>query len=183
MTNNSNITNWHPPLPFDQWTVTADSWSFQNCPPGTGEIPIGAHVGAFGVVRKNHTHEGIDFYSPEGTPVAAVEDGVVVVLEPFTGPQAGSPWWMDTQCVMVEGRSGVVVYGEIHPSVGLGDTVRAGQTIGAIARVLPKNKGRPQDMLHLELHRHGARSCPEWVGARPETLLDPTAYCAGWVKN
>ena len=140
-------------------------------------------MGAFGVTRKNHTHEGIDFYAPEGTAVGAVEDGRVVVVEPFTGPAAGSPWWMDTQCVMVEGASGVVVYGEIHATVHVGAHVTVGQPIGAIARVLPKNKGRPQDMLHLELHTHGTRACPEWVKQRPLTLLDPTPYCLAWVKK
>ena len=177
------MTNWHPPLPFRNWTATDDSWSFQHCSPDTGEIPTGKHVGAFGVVRKNHTHEGIDFYAPEGTVVAAVEDGVVVVVEPFTGPAAGSPWWMDTQCVMVEGASGVVVYGEIHATVATGSRVAAGQSIGTIARVLPKNKGRPQDMLHLELHTYGARACPEWVNHRPSSLLDPTPYCVAWVNK
>lgn len=181
MTNISNSTNWLPPLPFTSWIATEDSWSFQTCDTSVGEIPTGSHVGAFGVVRKNHTHEGIDLYAPQGTSVTAVEDGVVVVVEPFTGPEAGSPWWMDTQCVMVEGLSGVVVYGEISATVLVGDRVAAGDCIGTVSRVLPKNKGRPQDMLHLELHRHGTRTCPEWIGERPTTLLDPTAYCLHWI--
>lgn len=168
-------------MPFTSWMATEDSWSFQTCDQTVGEIPTGIHVGAFGVVRKNHTHEGIDLYAPQGTSVTAVEDGVVVVVEPFTGPEAGSPWWMDTQCVMVEGPSGVVVYGEISATVLVGDRVVAGDCIGMVSRVLPKNKGRPQDMLHLELHRHGTRTCPEWVGERPITLLDPTPYCLNWI--
>lgn len=183
MTNISNITNWLPPLRFAQWNTTADSWSFQTTPANIGEIPVELHVGAFGVQRKNHTHEGIDLYAPEGTAVFAVERGVVVVVEPFTGPAAGSPWWCDTQCVLIEGQSGVVVYGEISAQVAPGDMVQSGQQIGTIARVLPKNKGRPQDMLHLELHTHGTRSCPEWVHDRPITLLDPTPYCLNWISS
>lgn len=183
MTNISNSTNWLPPLPFTSWRATNDSWSFQRCDNAVGEIPIGLHVGAFGTVRKHHTHEGIDLYAPEGTAVFAVEHGVVVVVEPFTGPGADSPWWMDTQCVMVEGKSGVVVYGEIDALVVVGETVDPGQLIGTIARVLPKNKGRPQDMLHLELHIHGTRACPEWIDKRPKSLLDPTPYCLTWVKS
>lgn len=181
MTNIPNNTNWLPPLPFAQWSATADSWSFQNCPSNIGEIPVGSHVGAFAVQRKNHTHEGIDFYAPEGTAVFAVEHGIVVVVEPFTGPLAGSPWWCDTQCVLVEGVSGVVVYGEIAARVVVGEEVQPGCLIGTVARVLPKNKGRPQDMLHLELHTHGTRSCSEWLHQRPKTLLDPTPYCLEWI--
>lgn len=183
MTNIPTLTNWFPPLDFARWVATSDSWSFEHCNPNIGEIPIENHVGAFGVQRKNHTHEGVDFYAPEGSHVRAVEDGRVVVIEPFTGPLANSPWWLDTQCVLVEGASGVVVYGEISADVAVGEHVTRGQHIGRIARVLPKNKGRPQDMLHLELHTPGTRTCPEWTHERPLTLLDPTPLCRVWITQ
>jgi murein DD-endopeptidase MepM/ murein hydrolase activator NlpD len=130
-------------------------------------------------------HEGVDLYAPEGTPVHAVEDGRVVAITPFTGPHAGLPWWLDTWAVLVEGASGVVVYGEVTPDSGLqanlasdGSYVRAGQQLGRVTRVLRNNKGRPTSMLHLELHPRGSRSCPEWHldAKRPEALLDPTPH-------
>lgn len=145
--------------------------------PAHALLPLAPHPGAFGVPRKHHVHEGIDIYVPAGTRVHAVEDGVVVKIEPFTGPAAGSPWWHDTQAVFVEGPSGVVVYGEILPEEGLaeGDFMPAGGIVGTVTPVLRVDKGRPMSMLHLELHVRGTRAAPAWEGERPASLLDPTA--------
>ena len=51
--------------------------------------------GWFGAVRKSDIHTGIDLYCEQGTQIVAVEDGVVVHIEGFTGPNADdpSPWW------------------------------------------------------------------------------------------
>lgn len=147
---------------------------------------MGQHPGAFGARRKHHTHEGVDLYAPEGTPVFAVEAGVVTAVKPFTGPHAGLPWWEDTWAVWVEGDSGVVLYGEITPTVVVGKHVGAGECVGQVMRVLRKDKGRPTSMLHLELHQAGSVAAPEWLGLeRPATLRDPTSLllaCAESVR-
>ncbi|WP_434715656.1 peptidoglycan DD-metalloendopeptidase family protein [Paraburkholderia sp. A3RO-2L] len=168
---------WHNPLPF-KLRATPDLMSFQSMAADETGLPLAPHPGAFGVRRANHTHEGVDLYAPEGTPVSAVEAGLVVAVVPFTGPHAGLPWWLDTWAVFVEGPSGVVVYGEIAPSVREGDKLAAGQLLGTVLTVLAKDKGRPRAMLHLELHRAGSRSAPEWLehDARPDVLLDPTPH-------
>jgi hypothetical protein len=150
-------------------------------PEGTTGIPVGdEHPGAFGYVRRNHVHEGVDLYCEDGTVVRAVEDGTIVAIIPFTGGHATppSPWWRDTWAVLVEGSSGVVVYGEITPYGQIGDTVLAGWTVGHVAQVLTKDKGRPMSMLHLELHDHGTRDAYEWTeeSGRPASLLDPTPH-------
>lgn len=139
---------------------------------------MGSHPGAFGVQRKHHVHEGIDLYAPEGTPVCAVEEGVVVAVMPFTGPAAGLPWWLDTDVVLVEGVSGVVAYGEIKSAVTIGQPVTARQLLGHVVRVLRHDKGRPTCMLHLELHTAGTRETPPWdvLECRPASLLDPTPF-------
>jgi hypothetical protein len=142
-------------------------------------IPVGdEHPGAFGYRRKMHTHEGVDLYCPEGTEVYPVEDGIVVGVLPFTGPHAGSSWWRDTYAVLVEGASGVVVYGEIIPDVQEGDLVNPAILLGKVTQVLTKDKGRPMTMLHLELHEAGTRDVYEWEagGERPESLRDPTPF-------
>lgn len=143
-----------------------------------GIVPELPHLGAFGVVRKFHTHEGVDLYAPEETPVFAVEPGKVVTIEPFTGPAAGSPWWHDTQCVMVEGESGVVNYGEVsaNPALMVGQQLSTGAIIGWVKQVLKKDKGHPMSMLHFELYEHGVRESVEWSPnePRPQGLLDPT---------
>lgn len=171
--------SWHPPLPL-RLIPTEIQDSFGTFGEGVTGLPLSPHPGAFGVQRKHHTHEGVDLYCSDGTPVSAVEDGIVVALLAFTGAQATppSPWWHDTQALLIEGSSGVVVYGEIEPllNIEIGAHVKAGQKLGWVKQVLKVNKGRPMSMLHLELHQHGTRDALEWEDKRPETLLDPTPY-------
>jgi murein DD-endopeptidase MepM/ murein hydrolase activator NlpD len=147
-------------------------------PPGESPLPLRPHPGAYGTRRKYHTHEGVDLYCPAETPVSAVEEGVVVAVVPFTGPGATppSPWWQDTEAVLVEGASGVVVYGEVSPAVVVGEHVARGGLVGHVLQVLTKDKGRPMSMLHLELHEHGTRDTFEWVDEKPGSLRDPTPY-------
>lgn len=167
---------WVSPVPY-ALLPTSDSMSFQNMPKMTTGLPIEQHVGAFGVKRKHHWHEGVDLYVPIATPITAVEEGEVVAVVPFTGPAAGLPWWLDTKAVFVEGASGVVVYGEIAPHIAVGSTVKPHSLIGVAIPVLRHNKGRPTCMLHLELHTHGSRSAPEWLTeTKPEVLCDPTPF-------
>lgn len=166
---------WINPVPYTL-VPTDDSMSFLNMPSMHTGLPTGNHVGAFGVKRKHHWHEGVDLYVPKATPIITVEEGEVVAVVPFTGPAAGLPWWLDTQAVFVEGPSGVVVYGEIAPHIAVGTRVVAGTLIGVAIPVLKHDKGRPMCMLHLELHTPGSRSAPEWLTEeKPEVLIDPTS--------
>jgi murein DD-endopeptidase MepM/ murein hydrolase activator NlpD len=146
--------------------------------PHQTHLPLSPHLGAFGVKRTHHTHEGVDLYCPSGTSVFAVESGTVVLVMPFTGSCADppSPWWRDTEAVLVEGTSGVVVYGEVRSSVTVGDRIIRGDMIGSVVQVLTKDKGYPLSMLHLELHAHGTRSAYDWNDERPPSLLDPTPF-------
>lgn len=170
---------WLAPIPFEL-VPTADSESFAMMGANQTGLPIAPHPGAFGVRRRHHTHEGVDLYVPEGTPISAVEEGEVVAVTPFTGPAAGPglAHWLDTHAVFVEGPSGVVVYGELVPCVALGARVAAGTLLGHATTVLVKDKGRPRCMLHLELHPAGSRVAPEWLvhDERPAVLRDPTPY-------
>lgn len=171
---------WTNPLPL-KLIPTLDSMGHQEMAQGTTGLPHGPdHPGAFGFQRANHFHEGVDLYCPEGTPVFAVEDGRIKGTIEFTGSRAepASPWWHDTQALLVEGDSGVVIYGEIRPAMEFwhDDFVKAGDLLGHVQTVLKKDKGRPLAMLHLELHRHGTRDAYEWLDQRPLSLLDPTDY-------
>lgn len=133
---------------------------------------------AFGAVRKYDTHTGVDLYCSTGDMVRAVEDGVVVAIEHFTGAPE-SPWWNPTEAVLVEGKSGVVVYGEIEPlaSIEVGAKILRKQAIGTVLRVIKNGKpGQRTTMLHLELHKPGTTFTEAWVDKRPETLLDPTPF-------
>jgi hypothetical protein len=157
--------------------------------PACNGIPVGLHPGAFAARRRHDRHTGVDLYCRDGEAVLAVEDGVVVNVEPFTGPAAGSPWWNDTVAVLVEGASGVVGYGEVVPLPGLeaGRPVRRGEGIGRVAVVLKEGKERPdipghsRAMLHVELYRPGTRQAVAWGldEIRPAGLLDPTPLLLG----
>lgn len=143
------------------------------------EIPLLPHPGAFSVVRKNHIHEGIDLYCNYEEKVFSIEKGIIVNIFPFTGEQCNSPWWNNTWAVMVEGESGVFNYGEIKPreDLKIGMPIVEGEEIGHVLQVLTKNKGRPMNMLHLELYTHGTEhSITEWSlnTNKPMNLVDPT---------
>ena len=137
------------------------------------------HPGAFAHERANHTHEGVDLYGEEGDAVVAMFDGTVVFNGPFTGPEAGSDWWLPTSAIAIEGEHGVLFHGEINAlPLAVGSLVTAGDLLGTVSRVLRKDKGRPLHMLHLELYERGIHeSIGIWPAgsARPAGLIDPTA--------
>jgi len=175
---------WCIPLPC-KLIESSDSDSFRRIPKGYTALPLAPHVGSFGHIRREHVHEGVDLYCNEGTPVYAVEDGKIVKRLPFTGPKVGSRWWLDTEALLVEGESGVVVYGEILPfDFPEGTFVHAGDMLGTVVVVLAVDKGRPRSMLHVELHAAGTRDVYDWVlrkgsfveETRPPSLRDPTDF-------
>jgi len=139
--------------------------------------------GKFGAVRTHDIHTGVDLYTWEGAPVLAMQDGEVVVVEPFTGPPE-SPWWLPTQVIMVESEAGVFAYGEVAPKVQVGDRVTVGQIIAEVTPVLKPGDertdipGHSRFMLHLELYRPGTRSTTWWKRgeSQPESLLDPMPF-------
>ena len=157
------------------WHFPLDTWEGDN----KFAIPRLPHVGSFGMIRKHHTHEGVDLYTAPKTIVRAVESSIVVAILPFTGPAAGSPWWQNTMCLMAEGPSGVVNYGEISlAKFKVGDKINASDPIGYVETVLAKDKGLPTSMLHIELYEHGIREPVEWLPNTPQPigLLDPTPF-------
>jgi hypothetical protein len=138
------------------------------------------YPGTFGAARRFDIHTGVDLYTYPGMPVLAVEDGVVVKIEDFTGEQVGSPWWNDTEAILIEGTTGVVCYGELAPLKGIqvGQKVLRGDCLGCILPVLKKDKGKPMSMLHLELYDHGTRDTVIWNlnQPQPSSLKDPTPH-------
>jgi len=150
-------------------------------------IPVRKHPGAFAYQRRHDIHSGVDLYCKEGSVVLAAESGRVVLMEAFTGPSDNTPWWNDTKCVMIEGASGCINYGEIQPEnwLQIGQNVSRGTVIGRVTPVLPVGKERPdipghsRSMLHVELYKHDVRATTEpWTDPEkvPEGLLDPTPF-------
>lgn len=132
----------------------------------------------FAAIRKHDRHTGIDLHCLEGSPVYAIEAGKVVNILKFTGAPE-SPWWQDTFAVMIEGESGVILYGELAEEsiwIDVGDSVLQGDFIGKVKAVLPPEKKQHRSMLHLELYVTGTRDCVWWPlnEEKPNCLLDPT---------
>jgi phosphopantothenoylcysteine decarboxylase len=168
------------------------NWIFpvEGCP----GIPINYHPGAFGFHRRHSHHTGVDLYvkcfpnyniASGVYTVFAVEGGTVVGYEKFTGPQDNSPWWNNTDAVLVEGKSGVVCYGEIGSHVSVGQKVKRGDVVGYIVPVLPEGKERPdipghsRAMLHFELYKQGVREASKsWKHDQPmhDYMTDPTPF-------
>ena len=158
-------------------------WPLKGCTPLFPDEP-----GKFGTARTHDIHTGVDLYCALGTEVVAVEDGEVISIEGFTGPNADdpSPWWNDTDAILIRGKSGVVVYGEVSACVKEGDTVKAGQPVAVIANsVLKKFKERPMVMLHIELMVADAEETVWWKldEDRPKTLLDPSGQLMGAART
>ena len=102
----------------------------------------------------------------------------------FTGKKADCNWWNETWCIKVEGKSGVVTYGELaEPMINVGAKIYAGGIIGHVIPVLRPTKYRPDirnhsvAMLHIEL-RTETCNLDGWQldGNRDKRLLDPTPY-------
>lgn len=132
--------------------------------------------GSFGFKRKHDIHTGVDLYCDHGTEIFAIEDGKVVSIVEFTGTKAESPWWNNTMAIMIEGASGVILYGEVYPHVCVGEKIKSGDMIGRVVRVLKEDKGKPTAMLHLELYKRGTTEPVWWhLGEeKPSNLLDCT---------
>jgi len=180
-----SLSSWGFPLDMFAVGTTDDSDSFKNIDlEHEVEIPVAPHVGAFGVKRSHDRHRGIDLYAPPGTEVYAVEDGKIVDIRPWTGPKANCDWWLDTDAVLVEGKSGLVVYGEIEVIIGeveVGMSIEKGDVVGRVKRVLRNDKGRPTSMLHLELRELGflRNISKDWDNEVPDGIKDPTDKLRG----
>ena len=110
--------------------------------------------GKFASKRKYDIHTGLDIYTAEGTPVYAIEDGIVIYQDWFTGLEVGSSFWNTTSAIVIQGKH-TFVYGELKlENYTLGNKVKQGDLLGFVAKVLKKDKGRPMSMLHLELYKN-----------------------------
>lgn len=118
-------------------------------------LPVaGIDPGGFSTKRKYDIHTGVDLYCEDGQEVFSMADGEVVAIENFTGQNAGSPWWEDTQAVVVYTNGvGYILYGEITTNLKPGQQIKQGELIGLVKKVLKKDKGiTPTSMLHMELY-------------------------------
>jgi len=152
------------------------NWPLKNKTPS---IPPEGAVGDFAFRRSFYYHPGIDIYCDQGQEVQAIEDGIVVNVEHFTGTNAipSSPWWEDTWSILIEGASGVLGYCELMPAefIKLGYHVKSGEVIANIIPVLKKDKGNGRTMLHFEHYIKETTEHVTWIlnTPKPDELLNP----------
>jgi hypothetical protein len=141
-------------------------------------LPDPGAVGDFAFRRSFYHHPGVDIYCDFGQEVQAIEDGTVVHIENFTGPNANppSPWWHETFSILIEGRLGVLGYCELKPlpHIQVGMKIKEGDLLATIVPVLKKDKGNGTTMLHFEHYMHGTRHHVTWVldTVKPLELLN-----------
>jgi murein DD-endopeptidase MepM/ murein hydrolase activator NlpD len=135
-------------------------------------LPYNTDGRRFGARRASGTrkHAGCDLIAPIGTPVRAVEDGVVIAFKFF---------YHDTWYLAVDHGAFTVRYGEISPrlppGIKVGGEVKKGQHIGSIGRL-----SGGSHMLHFEMYDNSATG-PLTVRKnapyqRRSDLIDPTPY-------
>ena len=112
------------------------------------------------------------------------QDGAVIGVTPLRGSTTREDYWRDMEAVLVEGKSGLVVYSEFAPLKTLkpAQMVKAGEQVGALYhkgysfRPTAKDHHGTHAFMHLELHTAGTRLPTPWVVGKPQpkTLIDPT---------
>jgi len=132
-------------------------------------------------------HAGCDLYFPVGTTIHAIADGKVV-----RGPY---PFYAETFALEVDHGDFIARYGEIQGAtfVKAGDTVKAGQPIAKVGRLV--GIATPSAMLHLELYDKSGQgpltvsdsSSAKTADGRPffrrRDLIDPTPKLNVWKNN
>jgi len=99
------------------------------------------------------THNGVDIATPLGTKVCAVMDGTVTAV--YDDDYLGTVVTVEHQ----EGWSTLYANLTGVPAVEAGDTVKAGEVIGAVGQSAMLEVGsRPH--LHLEVYRYGTLTDP-----------------------
>lgn len=129
----------------------------------------------FGFSQKDGKHQsGVDLYGEEGQEVFAIEESDVVDIFLSTGTNAGSSWFNNTYTILLEGNSGVINYSGIlvDPSVKFGKSVKEGQVIGKIKKIM----SIAIPTLHIALYQNGTQEPIIWNRGetKPVDLLDPS---------
>ena len=97
----------------------------------------------FGAPRDGHTHQGVDIFATEGTPVRAVVSGAVVYSENTLGGQTAT---------LIGADNTSYYYAHLSAYEGAARSVRAGEVIGYVGHT--GNASQTPAHLHFEIHPH-----------------------------
>ena len=124
-------------------------------------------------------HAAVDIGAPAGTPIRAVDWGVVMEL-------SGSGFYAGTGVIGINHPMFIARYAEIKPAKGLviGTSVMQGQVIGEI--IAANNKDRTQ-MLHFEMFNGTERGSLTDRSVKPherrKDVIDPTPFVMAWADE
>jgi hypothetical protein len=158
------------------------------------DLPPEGTPGSFWEDRGDRHHMGVDLYAPPGSPVVAIEKGMVISAGVFTSSDL-VPYWTRTYEITIVHAPGILCrYAELgDTTVERGDSVRGGGLIGHVGQVLNlalvgpdappyirslRDRGHGS-MLHLEVYSSLPGPSPGYRGGnwfsreRPAHLLDP----------
>lgn len=130
---------------------------------------------AFGSNRSSgkRKHAGCDLYAAKGTPIRAIQNGLVLQDYPF---------YLGTRALEIDHGNLVVRYGEIsHVAVGIskGAVVKRGQIITYVGELVFPS-GKRMSMLHIEFYKGTIKGPLTQRGAAPyqrrADLIDSTRY-------
>ncbi len=134
-------------------------------------------IRAFGSRRSSgkRKHAAADLYAPSGTPVRAMESGLVLSCGKF---------YAGTDFITIKHQNHIIRYGELAPGkllVKVGDKVLRDQNIGYVGKL--KGVSVPSNMLHLEMYSDvsdTSKLTVTGVGAniykRRHDLINPNPY-------
>jgi murein DD-endopeptidase MepM/ murein hydrolase activator NlpD len=104
----------------------------------------------YGAARSGgRSHEGVDMFAPEGTPLVAVTDGTTFLVENFDDDIGGVSLWIRT----ASGDTYYYAHNSANVVRASGVHVRRGQIVAYVGR--SGNAGGTEPHLHFEIHPGG----------------------------
>ena len=154
-------------------------------------LPLGkSNPSGFASKKKYGYHTGVDIICNVNDIVTSVEDGIVTSITNFSRDYTNKkPWINMTKVILVEGESGLIVYGNIKPKKGLrvGDLLDIGDEIGKVMPVYKKHNKTTtaKCKLKIEWYKPGTIKRLSWRydGYKPSSLLDPTPMLISLLTN
>ncbi len=157
-------------------------------------LPRFPEKGSFWESRGDRFHCGIDFYCEESTPVLSCENGYVLEIGTFTGPNI-IYYWDVTYFVLIKSfkYDYILKYAEMKKIfVSKHQHIKQGQVIGLVGKVINPDKlsifsplyiqriaaSNNCSMLHLELHKFPYIELKPYLGGnyfgldKPNSLLN-----------
>lgn len=156
-------------------------------------MPQYNETGSFGAIRDDKIHTGVDLYCSDSSCVHPVEPGEIVDIGMFTNDSVATPWFNNTQYVMIKGNSGYVLYGgiEVDSDLEIGDYIDgdgcrclSDMCFGTVKSIFKdknqqtKIRNYSSSRLHIELYKKQPKNPITWLlnTPRDNNLLDPTPY-------